>query len=332
MQYLPHILYTTSILVSAIGAYAIQTYGSRLGVLDEPDRRSSHRKTTPKGGGIGIVASFVLAALLLDLPLSISIPPTLLSFFSLYGDKSDIPPKLRLIVQFGACIILLFGIFSITHGDYLLLIPFSVFIVGTANYYNFMDGINGIAGITGVIAFGFLSYYAFISDMPSDYIMVNMCLSFACLGFLPFNIPEAKVFMGDAGSIFLGFIFAAFVVLFSERFLDFICLISFLFPFYSDELTTLIVRIRDGDQLTNPHRKHLYQLLANELSIAHWKVSAGYGVLQIMIGIVFLSLRSYGFIPMLLLLTVFFLLFAYLSYAVRKKIRHFMQSQTLQNH
>jgi len=334
MQHLQYILYPASLTISTIGAWAIAHHGSRIGVLDRPGHRSSHHKTTPKGGGIGIVASFVLAAVFLKIPLSLWIPPALLSLVSFYGDKSDIPPAIRLLLQFMASFIVLLGIFSFTHktpAAYLLLFPLSVFLVGTANYYNFMDGINGIAGITGAIAFGFLSCYAFLFGHPTVYMVLSVCLSLACLGFLPYNIPDAKVFMGDVGSIFLGFVFATFVVMFATSFPDFLCLISFLFPFYADEFTTLAVRIRDGDQLTRPHRKHTYQLLANELSIAHWKVSIGYGILQTIVGIVFLSLHSYGVIPMLLLLTLFILLFAFFSYAVRKKINILYVNQALQN-
>jgi len=335
MYHLQYILYPASLIISGIGAYTVQHYGFKFGVLDKPTYRSSHHKITPKGGGIGIVASFVFSSILLQIPISLWFPTTVVAIFSLYGDKRDISPKTRLLVQFALCFIFLFGHFTSypeMFGEYLLFIPFSVFIVGTANYYNFMDGINGIASITGMIAFAFLSYYALISDLPPAYMVLNLCLSLACLGFLPFNMPNAKVFMGDVGSIFLGFVYASFVVMFTTSFLDFLCLISFLFPFYADELTTLAVRIRDGDSLILPHRKHTYQLLANELTIAHWKVSSGYGVMQIIVGIVFLFLRPYGVIPMILTLAIFFLLFAIFSYAVRKKITLSIQSQSLQNY
>ncbi|MBW1792430.1 MAG: UDP-N-acetylmuramyl pentapeptide phosphotransferase, partial [Deltaproteobacteria bacterium] len=97
-----------------------------------------------------------------------------------------------------------------------------------------------------------------------------ICILLACLGFLPFNMPTAKVFMGDVGSILLGFVFAGMVVYLSKNFMDFICLVAFLFPFYVDELTTMFVRVRDGEKLSKPHRRHLYQLLANEYQIPHW--------------------------------------------------------------
>ena len=69
---------------------------------------------------------------------------------------------------------------------------------------------------------------------------------------------------------------------------------SFLFPFYVDELTTVIIRLKDGENLTKPHRRHYYQLLANEKGIAHWKVSVGYGVFQVAVGISVLMVRGYG--------------------------------------
>ena len=76
--------------------------------------------------------------------------------------------------------------------------------------------------------------------------------------------------MGAVGSILLGFVFAGMVIWLSRSLFDFIVLAAFLFPFYADELTTMIVRLKDGDRLTRPHRKHLYQLLANEMGIPHW--------------------------------------------------------------
>jgi len=104
-------------------------------------------------------------------------------------------------------------------------------------------------------------------------------MAWACGGFLPFNLPKDRVFMGDVGSILLGFVYACLVVCFAKTFGDFVVLIGFLFPFYADELVIMYVRIRDGQSLTLPHRRHLYQLIANELNISHWKVSAAFGVL-----------------------------------------------------
>ena len=129
-----------------------------------------------------------------------------------------------------------------------------------------------------------------------------------------------KVFMGDVGSILLGFSFAAIVVILSKSILDFVCLAGFLFPFYADELTTMAARIKDGENLFKPHRRHLYQLLANEKGIAHWKISIGYGLAQFIIGITILLLRPFGISMVLFLLAAYFIAFIIVSSAVRKSL------------
>ena len=113
--------------------------------------------------------------------------------------------------------------------------------------------------------------------------------------------------MGDIGSILLGFVFAEMVVVFSTNFLDFICLASFLFPFYADELTTMYVRLKGHENLTQPHRRHLYQLLANELAIPHWKISVGYGLMQFVVGASVIFLKPLGLVVLVLPLRQIFL-------------------------
>ncbi|HOO89542.1 MAG TPA: hypothetical protein PLA74_01840 [Syntrophales bacterium] len=181
---------------------------------------------------------------------------------------------------------------------------FIIFVPGTANFYNFMDGINGIAGITGAIGFGFISLYALQWGDNALLASLALCVSLSCFGFLPFNIPKARVFMGDVGSILLGFVFAQMVVLLSRSILDFVCLISFIFPFYADEILTMGIRLKSSDDLFKPHRRHLYQILANEGEVSHWKVSAGYGLFQLAVGSVILILRPFGVISASLWLAV----------------------------
>ncbi len=126
--------------------------------------------------------------------------------------------------------------------------------------------------------------------------------------------------MGDVGSILLGFVFAGMVVWLSKSLLDFVCLTAFLFPFYADELTTMVVRLRDGESLLNPHRRHLYQLLANEYEIPHWKVSVGYGFTQLLIGISILLIKDIGNMAVISTLAFYFCGFIMLSFLIRKKI------------
>jgi len=122
------------------------------------------------------------------------------------------------------------------------------------------------------------------------------------------------------GSILLGFTFAGMVAWLSKGPLDFICLAAFLFPFYADELTTMAVRIRDGENLLRAHRRHLYQLLANEKGVSQWKISVGYGMLQLVVGVTVLLLKPFGGIMILPILMTYFAGFVMVSYFIRVRI------------
>jgi len=330
------ILYLSSLVLGGAGAWLITRWGGGFGLLDKACDRSSHEGVVPKGGGVGILAAFLLSSWLLGLPILFWMSAGLISLLSLYGDRREISPKIRLIIQFIASIGLLSGLFfwEGRGGTVYLLIPFfSIFMTGTANYYNFMDGINGIAGITGGVGFGLISFFAVFSGNSESIANLSVCMGLACLGFLPFNLPKAQVFMGDVGSVLLGFVYAALVVGLSDSLNDFLVLCMFMFPFYADELTTLYVRIKKEypliknnqmagliNSLMRPHRKHLYQLLANEMRIEHWKISLGYGVLQIVVGIGALVLGRYGNLMVLFFGGGCFVGVMILSHIVRGKI------------
>jgi Fuc2NAc and GlcNAc transferase len=124
--------------------------------------------------------------------------------------------------------------------------------------------------------------------------------------------------MGDVGSILLGFVFASLVVTLSRNYLEMVCFAALLFPFYADELTTMAVRLRDHEDLTQSHRRHLYQLLANEFGIAHWKISSAYAAAQLGIGVGVLIAYSFGLSAVLVFLTGCFILFTMLTARVRR--------------
>ena len=126
--------------------------------------------------------------------------------------------------------------------------------------------------------------------------------------------------MGDVGSILLGFVFSALVMWLSKNILELICLASFLFPFYADEITTEFVRLKRREKLWTPHRLHLYQILTNEYNIAHWKVTLGYGIGQLLVGASVLYFKSKGLIVVVVLLWIYFLVFSALSYTLRRKM------------
>ena len=226
------------------------------------------------------MAAFIVAGLTLRIPTTFLFSAILISAVSLYGDYIRISVKFRLFFQALSTFIFLFPVlprlsahFALsTFGFFppvvfiLILLLIFLFIVGTANFYNFMDGINGIAGLSGVIGFGLLGVYTLyrpVSDVfafQTPLSLLSICIALACLGFLPFNMPRARVFMGDVGSILLGFVFAGLVVTLSRNYLEMVCFTALLFPFYADELTTMAVRLRNHENLTQSHRRHLYQI------------------------------------------------------------------------
>lgn len=319
------ILYILSILLGAAGAWFVSRHGRRFNLLDHPNDRSSHHCATPRGGGVGILAGFIVAAAVLGLSATFWVPAAVLAAISFWEDRFEIAPLYRLLFQFAAGSVVLIGIGKAhppSLSGYLIFLFFLIFIVATANYYNFMDGIDGIAGISGALGFGLLGFYSFSTGADPAVLTLGICLALGCLGFLPFNFPRARVFMGDVGSILLGFVFAVVVIRLSENVLDFICLASFLFPFYADELTTEAVRLKDGEKLWQPHRRHFYQILANEHGMAHWKISAGYGLGQMLVGLSCLLLKNQGLVPVLLIILLYFSIFVGVSTRMRKKLEH----------
>ena len=124
--------------------------------------------------------------------------------------------------------------------------------------------------------------------------------------------------MGDVGSILLGFVFAGLVVMLSRNYHEMICFTALLFPFYADELTTMVVRLQDNENLSQSHRRHLYQLLVNELGIIHWKISAAYGAVQLAVGVAILLAYPCGVATVLIILTACFIGFMLLTGHVRK--------------
>ena len=227
-------------------------YGYRLGLLDTPNARSSHRTPVPKGGGLGILIAFVVTALWWGLPSSLWIPALFLALASFWGDFRDVSFQIRLAVQFGcAAVFSSFRFFGNPMSDISEPLKWGAVLFGaliitaTANCFNFMDGINGLAGLTGAIAFSCLGLFGMMEGKESIWSISAFGISAACLGFLPLNMPRARVFMGDVGSILLGFLFASWSLWLARSLHEFVALFLFLFPFYLDELDTIIARIRE---------------------------------------------------------------------------------------
>jgi Fuc2NAc and GlcNAc transferase len=312
-----------SLGLGAAGAWSVLKFGGSYGLMDLPGDRSSHQRPTPKGGGIGILFAFVIVSLLNDIPSTLWLSAVLMSLTGLFDDLFELSKSRRLLVHFICALIVLIAGGS---GETLDMHPLlgvvigAFFIVGTANFFNFMDGINGIAGIMAIVGFGLLAIHgAMQGGLPANVILLGLCIVCACIGFLPFNIPKARVFMGDAGSILIGFLFAAIVWRTNKALIDIISCAAFFFLIYADAATTFLIRYMDGDPILVAHRRHLYQVLVNEMGFPHWKVSLGYGVVQILIGTVVIGLQNFGMAALCAGLIMMGLLFIAVSMILHRK-------------
>jgi Fuc2NAc and GlcNAc transferase len=277
--------FLAGLLLSIPCCILVPRYLARAGFLDLPGARSSHVRPTPKGGGVGLVLAFVWVAITVDLAPLLWLPILALAALSFVNDLRSISAGVRLVAQFMAAFLVLGGALwaGLASWSVFLILPALFFVVATTNCYNFMDGINGMAGITAMVAFACLLIFGGLADIPLFYPI--MAVMGALLGFLPFNLPRARLFMGDVGSIFLGVLFALSVCLLAGSLTEFLVFASFLFPFYADEAVTVVERLWRGESLLAPHRRHLYQFMANERGIAHWKVSAAYGLIQVLVAL-----------------------------------------------
>ncbi len=316
-------LILSGFLLGFIGSWLMMRFGEHLGIMDVPCGRSSHVKSVPKGAGFGILAALLLSGLMLEIPWFVWLPAAVISLASFWGaDKHILPVSRRLLIHFACALLFLVFFLASKQADlvtYVAWLPALVFIAGTANFFNFMDGIDGIAGITGVLAFLLMAFYARLTGLSPAGADLSLVMAFSCLGFLCFNIPKARVFLGDVGSILLGFLFACLVIFLSENITDFLVMTGFLFLFYMDELFTMVVRIRHKDSLITPHRKHIYQVLANEAGMGHFKVALGYGLVQMIIGLSGIAVHPKGWGMLLSIYLAYGLMFVLFSIIIRNK-------------
>jgi len=228
-------------------------------IQDVPNERSLHSKPIPRVGGVAIMAGILSGWMLLIQFWAwwLVLPALGLFLLSLVDDLRNLPAKIRLIGHFIAAIIVLWG-----AGVHVLwLLPVLLFIVWMTNLYNFMDGSDGLAA--GMALFGFSFYgIAGLINGNEAFAMMNFSVGAAALGFLYYNFNPARVFMGDAGSIPLGFLAAGFGVWgWQLGYWPFWYPIMVFSSFVIDSTVTLLKRVRHGENLVKAHRGHYYQHL-----------------------------------------------------------------------
>ena len=283
----------------------------RFNIIDKPNQRSSHTSVTLRGGGIIFLFGAWLFYLFFGLQYSwFMLGLTLVGAVSFADDVKSLPDKWRLVVQFVAMFLMFeqFGILNL-HDWWMVLVGLVV-CVGIINAYNFMDGINGITGgysIAVIVPLIYLnSRYDFIS---MDFLYVA---GLSLLVFCFFNFrKKAKCFAGDVGSISIAFIvlFALGKLILTTGDFAYIVLLA---VYGADTVLTICHRIQLHEKLGEAHRKHAFQIMANELKMPHVTVSSLYMALQLVIsaGVIYLPINHYLYLGIvILLLAAAYLLF-----------------------
>jgi Fuc2NAc and GlcNAc transferase len=279
-------------LVSVLATGAMRAYALRKSMLDIPNSRSSHAAPVPRGGGVALVLAFFLGALaltclgIMDAAFSRALvgSSAWVALVGFLDDHKSLPTSVRLFVQLGSAtllVALLGGVPAANlanwglHGTLVGAAIAVLVVVWSTNLFNFMDGIDGIAGSEAIFvaaSAGFLNWYAHGSF---ELTAVMICIASATAGFLVWNWPPAKIFMGDVGSGFLGFALAALGLAASRQGtlpLEVLGILGGVF--FVDATITLLRRLFRGERVSQAHRTHAYQHLARRFG-SHQAVTLG---------------------------------------------------------
>jgi Fuc2NAc and GlcNAc transferase len=262
-------------VVVLLAAPGVRLVAVRAGMVDVPGPRSSHARTTPRGGGLALLAGLAIALAVLASPpwpvaaMAVVGFGVLLALLGLADDRFSLPAAGRLAAQ----VALALGLVAAAGGLDRAPLPTpldvslgaaggavaALWVVAVANFYNFLDGIDGLAALQGVVTglgIALAGWDPFVA-------VVAAALAGACAAFLRFNWPPARLFLGDVGSLLLGGTFAALPLLASpaERPRAVLFVAVSLALFLADATVTLVRRTARGARFTEPHREHLYQRL-----------------------------------------------------------------------
>ncbi len=260
-------------------------FARKTGALDKPNQRKVHKKPIPRIGGLGIWLSFMIAILIVnsytDVPdeqefelIGLLVSSTLIVILGLIDDYTDLPAKVKLLGQIvAACVLVVgFGVrvdfITDPFGDYIFLeylaIPLSVFwVVGITNTVNLIDGLDGLAAGVSTIAAITICLVALQQDILFIAV-VTACLAGSAVGFLYYNFNPARIFMGDSGSMFLGFMLSGISIIGAVKAATTIALIVPILALglpIMDTTFAIVRRYRGGVPIFKPDKGHLHHRL-----------------------------------------------------------------------
>ncbi|CAG0963321.1 Fuc2NAc and GlcNAc transferase [Methylophilaceae bacterium] len=249
--------------------------------LDKPNERSLHTTLTPRTGGLALMAGVLAGWAYLGVQAYWLALPLLLIFVSLIDDIRGLPARWRFLAQAVVCTAFL--AIGANGLGWWFIAPLLVAMLWMVNLYNFMDGSDGLAG--GMAFFGFSAYgFAAYWGQDLQLAMMNACIVAGSLAFLVFNFNPARIFMGDAGSVPLGFLAAAIGLHGWQQELWPLWFPLLVFsPFIVDATVTLVRRLLRGEVIWQAHRSHYYQRLI-QMGWGHKKTAIAEYCLMLLVG------------------------------------------------
>jgi Fuc2NAc and GlcNAc transferase len=292
-------IFAVVVFVGFVLTLLIQKSALRTNRLDIPNERSSHTSPTPRGAGLAVVVAFLLGlvALLVDKSISddvflaIALPGLIVAIIGLLDDRGRLTSaKWRLVGHFVCALLAVWLVGGLPElplanatidfglaGD----ITAVVYLVWMLNLFNFMDGIDLITGVQTVTTSAGIAMLL-LASTESDFWKVFVVITASILGFLFFNLPPAKIFLGDVGSGFIGFITAVIsLAIAKDEPLVAWAMIILLGVFVTDATVTLLRRLLSREHVYVAHRTHAYQHLSKKLN-RHLPVSLGVGAINLL--------------------------------------------------
>ena len=286
--WLTYLIITALLLAAALVYFRI---ADRFNIIDKPNQRSSHSSIVLRGGGIIFVLGlWIWAAFFGFHNIWFLIAVTLVAGISFIDDIHSLPDSVRLVAQFAAMALMFYQLDILHWNMWWIILIAMIVCVGASNIINFMDGINGITGayaLASLLPLFLLNKKIGFTDESLILVVALADLVFCCFNFRPKG--KAKCFAGDVGSIGVAYILLFLIGSLILATGDVTYLI-FLLVYGVDGCLTIVHRILLHENLGEAHRKHAYQLMANELKMSHPLVSCIYMFMQLVVSLGFIYL------------------------------------------
>ena len=296
----------------------------RLGIIDKPNVRSSHADPVIRGGGIIFFVStfwwfvsqnFQWPHFVLGL--------TMVAIISFLDDVKPRPALWRFAIQLCSVLLLFYQVPLFDWPVWLVLLAL-IICIGALNAFNFMDGINGITGVYALVNLGTFAYVCrYVVEFTDERLIYSSII--AVFVFLFFNFRKKAVcFAGDIGSVTIAFILILLLIQLIHRTNNFLWVILFL-VYGIDSTVTILHRIKNRENIFNPHRTHLYQYMSNEFKWSHTTVSLLYGLIQLILNAILIySITRSGDLTQIPIIAAIGFVACYLfvrSFLIRKIIK-----------